>query len=532
MVDQRHGWQRASRTVRWPRHREVRVLAVLAAVALATAACGDDSDRAAEGGGAGGGAQTLRVAVAEPVGVLDPHAFTGNFIVLDMVYEPLVRYGTDGELEPGLAESWEVAEDGLTVTFDLRDDVVFHDGTAFDAEAVKWNLDRWVGGEDFSFFRTAEVIEEVTVVDDDTVELALSAPYEPLLQELTVNRPVRFLSPASAGDDDSFSTPVGTGPWAFESSSETEASLVRFDGYWGDESSIDQVDFSVIPDSQTRASALRAGEVDLIGGAYLAPINPVEAEDLSGGDDVVLMEGEPDTTFLLGFNTDGPLGDQDVRDAVSLAIDLDAVHEAVYAGFGEPASTLFPPTVPDAGTTPDHVFDPDRARELLDGETVEVTLLASDAGLGGQSDSRAVSQAVAAALEEVGIAATIDAVDGSTFFDEQAEGNYDLSFFTTFGAPYDPSSSVVSFLTAGAGGHPPFASSPELDRLVDEALFAEGDDERADAYQAVFDELEQESSTVPLTYLPRLYAVGPDVEGFEAPATEYVLDLADVSIDR
>jgi ABC-type transport system substrate-binding protein len=375
------------------------------------------------------------------------------------------------------------------------------------------------------------VIEEVSVVDDDTVELTLSAPYEPLLQELSVNRPVRFLSPSSVGNDDAFSEPIGTGPWMFESSSETAATLVRFDDYWGDRSSIDQVDFSVIPDSQTRVSALQADEIDLIGGAYLAPISPVEAQALEDADEVELLEGDPDTTFLLGFNTDGPLGDQDVRDAVSLAIDLDALHEAAYAGFGEPASTLFPPTIPDHGTVPDHDFDPDAARELLDGERIEVELLASEAGLGGQTDSRTVSQAVAGALEDVGITVKINTVDGSTFFDEQAKGNYDLSFFTTFGAPYDPSSSVVSFLT-DAESHPPFATSSDLDRLVDDALFAQGDDERADAYQAIYDELEQESAIVPITYLPRLYAVGPAVDGFEVPLTEYVLDLADVSVDR
>jgi ABC-type transport system substrate-binding protein len=125
-----------------PASRTGRVVAVLAAIALLVTGCGN-GDGGASGDG-GGDTETLRVAIAEPVGVLDPHVFTGNFIVLDMLYEPLVRYGDGGELEPGLAESWEISDDGLTVTFDLRDEVSFHDGTAFDADAVKWNLDRWV----------------------------------------------------------------------------------------------------------------------------------------------------------------------------------------------------------------------------------------------------------------------------------------------------------------------------------------------------------------------------------------------------
>ncbi|MGH8909396.1 MAG: hypothetical protein ACRD0K_23600 [Egibacteraceae bacterium] len=110
-------------------------------------------------------------------GAQDPHAFTGNFTILDMVYEPLVNYG-----------------------------------------------------EDYTFFRASQVISEVNVVDPVTVNLVLSEPYPPLLQELSIVRPVRLLSPASVGLDSAFAGAVGTGPWQLESSSETGAVLVRYDG--------------------------------------------------------------------------------------------------------------------------------------------------------------------------------------------------------------------------------------------------------------------------------------------------------------
>ncbi|MGH8930253.1 MAG: ABC transporter substrate-binding protein, partial [Egibacteraceae bacterium] len=260
---------------------------------------------AGSAGAAGDDPVTLRAALSEAPGVLDPHTYTGTFMLLDMIYEPLVSYGEGGTLEPGLAESWEVSDDGLTVTFHLREGVTFHDGTPFDAEAAKWNLDRWVGGEDHTWFQTSQVISEVNVVDPATLELVLSEPFPPLLQELSMARPVRFLSPTSVGSDGAFAEPVGTGPWMLESSSETGAAVMPYDAYWGEQSSIERVEFRVIPDSQTRVSALRAGEVDLIGGQNMAPILPIEARDLESAEGVELLAGDPDDTVMLAFNPDG-----------------------------------------------------------------------------------------------------------------------------------------------------------------------------------------------------------------------------------
>ncbi len=528
-------------------------------------ACGSGSGENGGGsaGDAGGEPTTLRVALSVDVGgAQDPHTFTGNFTLLDMVYEPLVIYGEGGVIEPGLAESFEVSDDGLRVTFRLRDGVTFHDGTPFDAEAVKWNFDRWVGKEDYSFFRTANVISQVNVVDPATVELVLTEPYPPLLQELSIVRPVRFLSPASVGPDAStasrpsspapaggpdgaFAEPVGTGPWRLESSSETGAVLVRYDGYWGEQSSIDRVEFKVIPDSQTRVSALRSGEVDLIGGAYLAPVTPVEAQQLESADGIKLLVGDPDTTVVVGFNPRGPLADRAVRAAVARTIDRKALTAALYPGFGQPADTLFPPSIPDSGEPIGVRFDPDAARAALDGagwvvsgdgraksgKPLELELLVPLSPVHGVQDSRTAAAAVAAALEQVGIGVTVKAVDEAAYYDEFSARSWDLSFVETYGAPYDPSNSAVSYLTS-EGSDSPLWATPELDGLVDAAVFAATDAARAAACQNVFDYLEDQAAFVPLTRPSRLWAVGPGVSGFEVPITEYDMDLRSVTVSR
>ncbi|MGH8932816.1 MAG: ABC transporter substrate-binding protein, partial [Egibacteraceae bacterium] len=476
---------------------------------------------------AGDEAVTLRAALGvDAEGVLDPHAYTGNLILLDMIFEPLVSYGEGGVIEPGLASSWEVSDDGLTVTFHLRDGVTFHDGTPFDAEAVRWNLDRWVGRT--AFLRASQVISEVNVVDPLTIDLVLSEPYPPLLQELTVVRPVRFLSPASVGPDGGFTQALGTGPWTLESSSETGATLVRYDGYWGDQSSIERAELEVIPDSQTRLSALRAGEVDLIGGTSLAPITPVEARQLQTGD-IQLLVGEPDTTVMLAFNPDGPLADPAVRVAVAQALDREALTRALFGEFGQPADTLFPPSIPYSGEPIDPSFDPNAARAALDdagwvldggsrvkgGEPLELDLLAPSSPTShGALGSTAANTAVASELEAVGIGVTINTVDEAAYFDEVNAKNWDLRLVEMLGAPYNPASNTVAYFTTGSDA---LWATPELDGLVNAAVLAATDAERAVAYQDVWDYLEDETAFVPLVHPSRLWAVGPAVSGFEVP---------------
>lgn len=326
-------------------------LAVLAASTVLIGGCSVGPD------GSGSTTTVLRVGLSEESGALDPHAFTGNFLLLDAVYEPLVTYAEGGKLEPGLARSWTVAKDGRSVSFDLRDGVTFTDGTPLDSAAVKWNFERWVGKKEFTFFRASQVISAVETPDEDTVRLILSEPYEPLLQELSIIRPVRLLSPKAATADGTFRKAVGTGAWKLESNSATGAKLTRNDDYWGTRPKLERVDFTVIPDSQARLDALGNREIDLIGGAYLAPITPVEARTLSGRGGITSLVGEPDVSIMLGFNADGPAGDRAVREAVRQAIDTTALTKALFQGYGEPARRVFPPNVPDSGTDLPEYFD-------------------------------------------------------------------------------------------------------------------------------------------------------------------------------
>ncbi|MBX3016236.1 MAG: hypothetical protein KF832_32245, partial [Caldilineaceae bacterium] len=171
--------------------------------------------------------QTLILASGRNLGPGNPHAYDSSMVLLDLVYEPLVRYAPDGTIVPALAETWEIAADGLTWTFHLRQGVTFHDGTPFDAAAAKWNLERWVGNAAHNWLPTATRIVGIDTPDDATLVLTLAQSYYPAMQDFTLVRPVRFLSPAAVDAEGVFAQPIGTGPWQVDSLSDEAATLRR-----------------------------------------------------------------------------------------------------------------------------------------------------------------------------------------------------------------------------------------------------------------------------------------------------------------
>ena len=160
---------------------------------------------------------TLVYAWSNNIGPLNPHAFGANQMFGQaLVYESLVQYGPGGEIQPWLAESWELSEDWLSYVFKLREDVVFSDGTPFNAEVVVKNFDHIMGAKP-DWLEVALLTESYEALDPFTFKLILKKPYTAALQELTLVRPIRFLGMAGFPDQgltkDGIKKPVGTGPW-------------------------------------------------------------------------------------------------------------------------------------------------------------------------------------------------------------------------------------------------------------------------------------------------------------------------------
>ncbi|MEM7134765.1 MAG: nickel ABC transporter substrate-binding protein [Chloroflexota bacterium] len=515
-------------------------LLVLLVAACAPAAMDVSSESA--GLNASAAEQKLILASGRNLGPGNPHAYDSSMVLLDLIYEPLVRYAPNGTITPALAEAWEISDDGLTWTFYLRSDVTFHDGTPFNAEAARWNLERWVGDEGHGWLPTTMLISGVETPDDATLVVTLDDAYYPAMQDFTLIRPVRFLSPAAVDADENFAQAIGTGPWQVESLTDESASLSRYAEYWGELPSLEQLDIEVVLDAQTRVAALQSGDLNAIGGEYLGSIPPESMAALEQNEDVTILSAEGTTIFYIAANQENsPLADRQVRQAINHALDRQGLADAIFGGRAEVAEGLFPPVIPyvtSAGVDT-YTYDPDQARALLadagwtlndagmlerDGEPLEIDLVVDQSRL---PQTASMATAIQAQLQEVGIVLNLRMYDYSGWLDSFFAKDYDLIMRFSWGPPYDPHTLLAgAFHTVDTEETTISYADAELDALIDAVLVSNDEDERQDLYNQIWQHLDAESAIIPLVYPQRVYAVGGNVEGFRLGGTEYDLSYA------
>ena len=271
--------------------RRLAAAAALTATAVALTACSSGTADADADPTAGG---NVTFAVTTPFGSLDPNitASAPDAQAMRQVYDSLVELDADGELHPWLAEAWKVSDDGLTYEFTVREDVTFHDGTPFDAEAVCYNFDRIVAPETQSLYAISLIgpYDSCEALDATTARIALSAPYTPFLANLSTP----FLGMVSPTAAESFGVeglglnPVGTGPFVFDSYvTDSELVLTRNEDYdWAPPTAehegpayLEQLTFQIIADATVRLGSVRNGDVQGIGDVPAQEVAGVEADE-------------------------------------------------------------------------------------------------------------------------------------------------------------------------------------------------------------------------------------------------------------
>ncbi|PTM89122.1 ABC transporter substrate-binding protein [Mycoplana dimorpha] len=492
--------------------------------------------------GAGG---VLRVAAAKPAGDLNPHAFKGLWAVQDLIFEPLLRYEHGGRFSPALATEWQVEDGGRLLRFKLRQNVKFHDGAPWNAEAMIWNLDRWIGKDSTAWMNASRLFAGHKVIDDYTVEITFKEPVLGLLNEFSYVRPSRFLSPKSVDAAGNYQKPIGTGAWMEEQATNDGSEFERFDDYWGDKPGYKHLELMVLPDSRGRMAAIRAGDIDLTGGEFLAPIKATEAVTLqAAGVPVVVEQGT--STIVAGLNPDRnpALKDLKVRQAINIGFDRNAISQVLYKGLAQPAANIFPETVHLSGKRfPVPARDPEAARKLLDeagwvgdgvrekdGQTLSIEIVVSEEQIAG---SRSLAEVMQAQLGEIGIDVKIRSVDHASRHSDIPARHFDIALFTTFGAPYEPFGTIIGLLlsTYDNGVDGKLVIDPEhLDPLVNAAASA-SEDTVEQATQAIHDYLHDQVSCLPLFYVPSIWAHTNRVSGFKAPSTEYDLPYKGLALN-
>ncbi|MBV7378080.1 ABC transporter substrate-binding protein [Maritimibacter dapengensis] len=437
--------------------------------------------------------------IAEPKS-LDPAAVTAqnDFRIVVNMYEGLVRYAPGTlEVEPLLAESWEVSDDGTEYTFMLKEGVTFHDGTPFNAEAVKFNFDRMLN-EDHPFHNTGpfplafffSAVQSTDVVDDLTVKFTLNEPYAPFLSNLAYPTGL-LVSPAAveANGADFGRNPVGTGPFKFAEWRSNEAVVVEKNpDYHGDMAGTEAVVFRPITDANTRVAEMLSGGIDV-----MVEVPPTALSEFQGDGYQVVEQAGPHVWFLILNAKEGPFADKLVRQAANYAINKEALVNEVLEGTAEVAAGPTPPAFAWAynDELDPYPYDPDKAKELLaeaGAEGAELTFYVTEGG-SGMLDPIPMGTAIQADLNAVGFDVKIETYEWNTFLGEVnpgLEGKADMAEMAWM--TNDPDTLPFLALRTEAfpdqgGFNSGYYSNPEVDELLSKARVATDQDERAALYK-------------------------------------------------
>lgn len=451
------------------------------------------------------------------------------------VWEPLVTQDENGTPIPCLAESWEMSEDGKVWTFDLRKDVKFHDGSDFNADVVIANIDRIKPEVKKSRFYPLDInshypgLVSYEKVDDTTVKFTFENP-SPTQHYNMVNWGSAIYAPSCFDENNDFNGPaIGTGPFKLgEHVPDQFVTIERFDDYWGDLAKAKQIKVKVIPDTDTKFSALMSGEIK--GVLDLNAISPSHANELKKSGEFSLETAKSTMIrFLIPNGTKFPFNDTRMRQAVSLIIDRDEVVEAVHYGFAKPTTNILNYSTPFYKELPiEH--NPEKAKELakevLAGQEVEIDFYFSE------SDPvlKTESELIATYLEELGLKVNLLPVEYSLMREKMKAGDFHIARAQQ-GLSNGEASTIFRRFMAPGGDHNQNYSlgydSPEVNELMDKASKTLDMDER----RAVYDEIQlistQDLPIIPLFNDKTVLAHSNEIAGYDAQL--YGLELPHIN---
>lgn len=501
-------------------------LATAAAGALILTSCssGESVDL---GGGSGTPAQgaVLRAAIGGEPDQLDPHRTSSyfSFQVLENVFDTLVEPDENFEMQPALAESWTVSDDQLTWTFELRDGVTFHDGSAFTAEDVVYSYDRIVDEELANAWKFAAVTD-VVAVDEDTVTITVAQPTPNLLSNLGGFKGMAIVSEENVTSGDIQTKPIGTGPFKVDSVvSGDSITLTANADYWGGAPALGGVTFSFISEPATALAALRSGEVD-----WTDVVPDQQVAELQENEDLTLETSPSSDYWYLALNENkAPWDDVRVRQAIAYAIDRDAIVQATSYGTAQENQLAIPEDSVWFTGYDTYSTDLDKAKQLLDeagftGGTLDF-LATSD-----YPETVTAAQIIASNLEPLGIDVQIRQPDFSTWLDEQNSGNFDLLMMGWLGN-IDPDDFYYAQHHSTGGSNAQGYSNPQVDELLDAGRTETDEATRKDLYAQAATIIADEASYIYLYNPSVIQAWSPKVEGY-AVRSDAAIRFRDTSL--
>ena len=464
--------------------------------------------------------QQLRIGLQDDPDVLDPHrsrTYVGR-IVYAALCDKLVDVTPTLEFRPRLALSWSWDESETALTFELRPNATFHDGEPFNAEAVKFNLDRARNLPDSHSKSELASVDNVEVTGPLTVRLKLKKRDATLMAQLS-DRAGMMLSPKAAANPDFGAAPVCSGPYKFvERKQQDRIVLERFPAHWNNNAyHFDRLIYLPIPDATVRLANLRAGDLDII--------ERVAATDLRavGENPDLAVARSPGLGFVsLFFNlangerAKSPFGaDKRLRQALELALDRETLNKVVFDGRYIPGDQPFPNNSPFfAEDLPLRSRDVEKARALLK-EAGAATPLKVELKAGASPVSQQAAQVVQAMAAEAGFEVSLRAVEYATLLKDQQQGNFELSV-SAWSGRIDPDGNLYQFVTCGSSMNDARYCNAEVDRLLNEARGANDLKARKALYEQALRILREDLPMIYLYFEPRIFVMNKKLQGFGA----------------
>ncbi len=481
---------------------------------------------------------------------LDPHATGGwgTYQITYQIFEGLVKEdltkadAPTPPLVPGLAKSWDISDDGLSYTFHLRDGVKFHDGTPFDAAAVKFNFDRFWNESSPDFYKKAKAfviaytkwIKSVDVIDAMTVKVTLTAPnYQWLRQGLQSYGQPLMISPASVkkyGNEGVALHPIGTGPFRFvERAQGVKTVIERNDDYWGNKAKLDRVIFRPLQDPATRVDALENGEVQMITTPPWDEIDRLVGEKFK----LTTNSNVPYINYIqLNFKNPA-LQDVRVRRAINMAIDRAGISKEIMHGTAKPEYGLLSPGT-DAydPSFRSYGYDPEGAKKLLAEAGVKDLKLVFELPQYGTGEL--VETWIQRDLKKVGIDVELRKFEWVTYLGKWAAGmSADVAMNEIGWGMSTPAwIGIVSRCdSAPPGGvNSGYYCNHEVDKLLDQAIVTRDAASARNLYQQVNKIVMDDTGYVPIDDDLQPILLSPKVKGFVNPPEDWY-DLSIVSVE-
>ncbi|HXF64431.1 MAG TPA: ABC transporter substrate-binding protein [Caldilineaceae bacterium] len=450
------------------------------------------------------------------------------------LYDSLLWINDEGELEPALATEWTVSEDGTTYTFTLREGVTFHNGEPFTAEAVVSSWERGKNPEN-EYFTDWEQATSVTVIDDMTVQVTTDGPKPLFLRQMAQSwamTPPGYIS--EVGEEEFLRKPVGTGPFKLVELVEGDRIVMeKNENYWRDGYPlIDRLIFRPIPESSTRVAAIQTGEVDIV-----TRLSAEEAESLRSQEGIEVINYPVDRVYYIAFNnmTTGvgqPTEDPKVRLAMNYAVDVQAILDALFNGYGRPATGLVSSS--SFGYDPEiqpYGYDPEKAKQLLaeagypDGFSIDMACPA-----GAYTNFEQVCEAVQGYLGEIGIQVNLEIMESGAFWDLEANKQLPPLFGDSWSSTLGESLVRLNGALLGEGASYSSWSDPVIIDLLNEISVTVDEEARAELYIELQRYMQENPPFIYLYEPVTFEAIRSRVENYKPRSAEqyYLFDI-DVS---